>query len=37
VDSAGFRPTQPFRMPGTIHEKSGRYSDLLFLDAEVTP
>lgn len=36
VDPAGFRPTQPFRMPGTIHEKSGRHSDLLFLDSEVT-
>ncbi len=36
VDPAGFKPTQPFRLPGTIHEKSGRHSDLLLLDAEVT-
>jgi hypothetical protein len=37
LDPAGFKPTQPFRLPGKIHEQSGRYSDLLFLDAEVTP
>lgn len=36
VDPAGFRPNQPFRMPATIHEKSGRYADLLYLDVEVT-
>jgi hypothetical protein len=36
IDDAGFRPAQPFRMPATIHEKSGRYADLLYLDVEVT-
>ena len=37
TDDAGFSPNQPFRMPATIHEKSGRYADLLYLDVEVTP
>lgn len=34
VDPAGFRPAQPFRMPGVKRENSERWSDLLFLDLE---
>ena len=35
IDSAGFNPAHPFRMAGCINEKSGRYSDLIYLDTEV--
>jgi hypothetical protein len=34
IDPAGFNPSQPFRMPGVRNVKSGRFSDLVFLDVE---
>ena len=32
VDPAGFRPTQPFRLPGVFREENRRGVDLLYLD-----
>ncbi len=33
VDPAGFRPAQPFRLPGVFHAETNRGVDLLYLDA----
>lgn len=37
IDKAGFNPSQPYRLPCVLHETSGRYSDLTFLDLEGAP
>jgi len=34
VDPAGFRPAQPFRMPGVKREDRESWTDLVYLDAE---
>ena len=37
TDPAGFRPNQPFRMPGVKREDCESWTDLVYLDAEGSP